>query len=74
MPLTHCDLQNTRPTEKPCKLSDGGGLFVLVQPNGSKLWRLKYRLLGIERSLSFGAYPVISLADARAKREDAKEL
>ena len=70
MPCTHFGLQNA----KPYKLSDAGGLFVLMQLNGDKLRRLKYRLLGIERSLSFGVYPVISLAAARAKKEDAKEL
>lgn len=74
MSLTHFDLQNAKPAEKPYKLSDGGGLYVHVQPGGSKLWRLKYKFLGIERSLSFGSYPSISLADARAKREQAKKL
>src|SRR5208283_4082946 len=58
----------------PYKLADGGGLFLLIQPNGSKLWRLKYRHHGTERALSFGAYPTVSLAEARTKRDDAKKL
>ena len=74
MPLTHFDIRNTKPADKPFKLSDGGGLFLLVQPNGSMLWRLKYRFVGKERALSFGAYPTVSLADARTKRDEAKKL
>lgn len=74
MPLTHFDAKNAAPAEKPYKLSDGGGLHLLVQPNGSKLWRMKYRFLGKERLLSFGAYPLFSIADARAKRDEAKKL
>src|SRR5271156_5416382 len=74
MPLTHFDIRNTKPAHKPFKLSDGGGLFLLVQPNGSMLWRLKDRLFGKERALSFGAYPTVSLADARVKRDEAKKL
>ncbi|MGJ0533716.1 tyrosine-type recombinase/integrase [Methylocystis sp.] len=73
-PLTQFDIQNARPGEKPYKLFDGGGLHLVVQPNGSKLWRLKYRFLGKERLLAFGAYPLFSLAEARAKRDGAKKL
>ena len=51
MPLTHFDIQNAQPREKPYKLSDSGGLFLLIQPNGRKLWRLKYRRLGADRLL-----------------------
>jgi hypothetical protein len=67
MPLTHFDIRNTKPADKPFKISDGGGLFLLVQPHGAMLWRLKYRFLGKERTLSFGAYPVVSPADARGQ-------
>lgn len=74
VPLTYFDIQNAKPERKPYKLADGGGLFLLVQPNGSKLWRLKYRHLGTERALSFGAYPTVSLAEARKKRDEAKKL
>ena len=74
MPLSHFDIQNAKSEAKPYKLADGGGLFLLVQPNGSKLWRLKYRHLGTERALSFGRYPAVSLAEARTKRDEAKKL
>jgi len=74
VPVTHFDIQSAKPEPKPYKLADGGGLFLLVQPNGSKLWRLKYRHLGTERALSFGAYPTVSLAEARKKRDEAKKL
>jgi len=56
------------------KLGDGEGLHLLVRPNGSKLWRLKYRFDGKEKLLSFGAYPGVSLGDARLKRAEAKLL
>ena len=74
MPLTHSDIRNTKPAAKLVKISDGGGLYLLVQPHGAMLWRLKYRYLGKERVLSFGAYPIVSLADAREKRDAAKKL
>ncbi|WP_457798305.1 tyrosine-type recombinase/integrase [Methylocystis sp. S23] len=74
MSLTQFDIQNAKPAEKPYKLFDGGGLHMVVQPNGSKLWRLKYRFLGKERLLALGAYPLFSLADVRAKRDEAKKL
>ena len=74
MPLAHFDIQNAKPAAKPYKLADGGGLFLLIQPNGSKLWRLKYRHRGVERALSFGPYPAVSLTEARAKRDEAKKL
>ena len=57
--------------EKSYKLSDGGGLYLQVEPNGSRYWRMKYRFAGKEKRLSFGVYPTVSLADARQKREDA---
>ena len=60
--------------EKSYKLSDGGGLYLLVEPNGSRYWRMKYRVAGKEKRLSFGVYPTVSLANARQKREDAKNL
>jgi hypothetical protein len=57
MPLTDMQARKAKPTERPYKLADGGGLFLLVQPNGSKLWRMKYRHEGREKLLSFGSYP-----------------
>lgn len=74
MALTHLDLRNAKPAAKPYKLFDGGGLHLLVTPTGGKLWRLKYRFQGKERLLSFGPYPLFSLAEARAKRDEMKKL
>ncbi len=56
------------------KMADGGGMFLLVQPNGGKWWRLKYRFGGKEKLLSFGTYPDVTLADARARRDAARKL
>jgi integrase len=66
--------RSAKPREKPFKLSDGGGLFLLVQPNATKLWRLAYRFDGKQKLLALGSYPVISVADARIKRDEAKKL
>jgi integrase len=74
MPLTDIQIRNAKPQDKPYILSDGGGLYVQITPSGGKLWRLKYRHAGKEKLLSFGSYPVISLADARQRRSDAKKL
>jgi len=71
--LTDTSIRNTKPKEKPYKLSDSGGLHILVTPNGSKLWRLKYRFGGIEKLLSFGKYPQVSLKEARDKAFEAKQ-
>ena len=61
-------------TNKPYKMFDGGGLCLEVLPTGKKLWRLKYYFLKKEKRISFGAYPLVSLAEARNEREDAKKL
>ena len=74
MPLSDIVIRNAKPSRKPVKLSDGGGLQLLVQPRGAKLWRLAYRFDGKQNALAFGIYPVISLADARARRDAAKTL
>ncbi|WP_448101075.1 tyrosine-type recombinase/integrase [Luteibacter jiangsuensis] len=71
MPLTDVAVRQAT-AAKPTKLTDGGGLFLLVKPNGAKWWRFDYRFEGRRKSISFGTYPGTSLADARAKREDAK--
>lgn len=60
--------------KSPAKHSDGGGLHLLVSPQGSKLWRLAYRIDGKQRTLALGAYPIVSLSDARQKRDAAKRL
>jgi integrase len=74
MPLKELEVKYATKRQRPYKLSDGGGLHLLVQPNGSKLWRLKYRFDGREKLLSFGKYPVVTLAIAREKRNEAKLL
>jgi integrase len=62
------------PGDKPRKLSDGGGLYLELQPNGARWWRLKYRIHGKEKRLSLGVYPAVTLAQARVKREEARAL
>ena len=74
MKLTDTAVRKAKPEAKPYKKADGGGLFLLVQPNGSKWWRLKYRFGGKEKLLSIGVYPDITLADARTRREEARKL
>lgn len=74
MKLSDKACKNAKPKEKSYKLFDGGGLFLEVTPTGSKLWRLKYHFLGKEKRISFGAYPLVSLADARYQRDQAKRL
>ena len=71
--LTDTEIRKIKPNEKPLKISDGGGLFLLVTPQGGKLWRLAYRLAGKQKTLALGAYPAVSLAEARAKRDEAKK-
>lgn len=73
-PLTDIQLRNAKPTDKPYKLADGGGLYVEVMPSGAKLWRMKVRQAnGKETRLSFGSYPEVTLATARAERAKAKQ-
>lgn len=72
-PHRHPD-SHAKPGERPYKLSDGGWLFLVVNPTGSKLWRMAYRLDGKERTLSFGTYPTVGLRAARDRRDEAKEL
>lgn len=71
--LSAIEVKNTKPKEKPFKLSDGGGMYLLINPNGSKYWRLKYRHLGKEKLLAIGTYPDVSLSDAREARDSAKK-
>ncbi|WP_434586089.1 tyrosine-type recombinase/integrase [Klebsiella sp. R390] len=74
MKLTARQVDTSKPKDKPYKLSDGGGLYLLVNPNGSRYWRLKYRIAGKEKLLALGVYPDITLAEARQKRADAKKI
>lgn len=71
--LTDTTIKTAKPTDKEYKLADGGGLYLLVKPNGGKYWRLKYRYLGKEKLLALGVYPEVSLRDARLKRDTAKK-
>ena len=74
MPLTDTQVRHLKSKEKAYKVADGGGLYIHVTATGSKLWRMRYRVDGKEQLLSFGAYPEVSLARAREKRQDAKAL
>jgi len=74
MPLKELEVKYATKRQRPYKLSDGGGLHLLVRPSGSKLWRLKYRFDDKEKLLSFGKYPAVTLAIARQKRAEAKAL
>jgi integrase len=74
MPLTDAKVRNAKPAAKPFKLSDGGGMFLLVQPSGGKWWRYKYRFAGKEKTLALGAYPDISLSAARQRHSEARKM
>ena len=74
MPLTDTAIKKARPTDKPVKLSDGKGLYLLVNPAGSKLWRWKYRVLGKEKVMALGAYPEVSLAQAREGVDKSRKI
>ncbi len=72
-PLTDLQARGAKPKEKEYKLADGGGLYLLITTGGGKLWRLKYRFGGLEKKLALGAFPAVSLVEARQKREEARE-
>lgn len=72
MALKELEARYATKRSKDYKLADGEGLYLLVRPSGSKLWRFKYRFAGKEKLLSFGAYPNVGLADARLRRAEAK--
>src|SRR5688572_7628028 len=72
MPLTATKVKNSKAQIKPLKLFDTGGLYLLVSPNGSRWWRLKYRFQRREKLLSLGVYPDVPLALARQRRDDAR--
>jgi len=74
MPLSDIAIRAAKPGPKPVKLSDEKGLFLLVQPSGGKLWRLKYRIAGKEKKLSLGRYPDVALKDARRRCDEARKL
>jgi len=72
--LTDIEMKALKPAAKPFKRSDELGLFILVHPSGSLLWRFKYRFSGVERSLSLGKYPIVGLKQAREKRDQARAM
>lgn len=74
MKLSATGVKEAQPKNKAYKLSDGGGLFLAVQPNGAKYWRYKYRVAGKEKLLAIGVYPSISLKEARAKHRAAQDM
>ncbi|WMY75969.1 integrase arm-type DNA-binding domain-containing protein [Buttiauxella selenatireducens] len=74
MPLTDTAIRNAKPFDKPRKLTDAQGLYLLLKPNSAKHWYLKYRFEGKERKLAFGPYPAVTLAQARKLREDARAI
>lgn len=74
MSLTDAAARQAKPREKAYKLSDSAGLYLLVQPNGAKYWRVKYRIAGKEKVLALGVYPDVTLTEARAKRDDARKV
>ena len=74
MKLNDPIIKASQPKEKPYKLSDGNGLVLLIQPNGSKWWRYRYKFSGKEKMLSIGTYPVVTLKKARLSRVTASEL
>jgi integrase len=73
MALTFFDIKAITPKEKSFKLSDGDGLYLLVQPNGNKFWRFRYRYAGIEKMLALGPFPAVSIAEARVRRDAARK-
>ena len=74
MPLADTRIRSLKPSDKPYRLTDGGGLGLEVRPTGGRLWRYRYRLAGKENVFAIGAYPEVSLKEARNARDDARKL
>ena len=74
MPLSDVQIRNLKIKDRPYKVGDFGGLFVLVKTSGAKSWRFKYRIDGREKLLVIGDYPAVTLAKARQMRDAAKGL
>lgn len=74
MPLTDRAVRNAKSAASPYKLTDGGGLYLLVRPDGARYWRMDFRFAGRRGTLAFGVYPTISLVDARTKRDETRKL
>ncbi|EHW4978149.1 tyrosine-type recombinase/integrase [Escherichia coli] len=74
MPLNDMQIRRAKPEVKAYTLGDGQGLSLLVEPNGSKSWRFRYRYAGKPKMISLGVYPTITLAEARARRDEARKI
>lgn len=76
MPLSDTAIRKTKPADKPQKLRDGGGLYLLLRPDGARWWRFDYRrpVTGKRNTLSLGTYPAVGLADARERHAAARKL
>src|SRR3954464_15506350 len=72
MPLSDAACRSAKPADNLYKISDAGGLYLLVEKNGSRLWRQAYRFDGKQRLIALGSYPAVSLADARIARDANK--
>ena len=72
--LNDTRIRNARPADRDYKLTDFDGLYLLIRKNGSRLWRFAYRFGGKQKQIALGAYPEVSLADARDRREAARKL
>jgi Arm DNA-binding domain len=70
--LTVVEIRAWKPRDRPFKVSDGDGLYFLVQPSGALVWRFRYKVFGIERKLSLGSFPQVTLQQARRKRDEAR--
>ena len=74
MPLTALNVEHAKPKANAYALADGNGLHLLVKTSGRRLWRFRYRFAGRANTLSFGAFPEVSLALARTKRDQVRTL
>jgi hypothetical protein len=74
MSLNDFKIRNLKPSSRPVKLTDSHGLYLLVNPAGSRIWYLKYRFSGKESRVSLGVYPLISLSQARQQRDGIRKL
>jgi integrase len=72
--LTDTAIRKAKPTDKPQKLADAGGMYLLLKPDDCRYWRMDYRHGGKRKTLALGVYPTVTLADARQRREDARKL
>ena len=72
--LNDSKIRQAKPAERQYKLTDSNGLYLLVKPNGTKLWRYKFAFAGKENTYSIGIYPEVTLSDARKARDEAKAM